>query len=92
MKITPRKKYVLVKPEETSEKENKFGLLTPSNVEQEQKAFGEVVSVGKEVTDIKKGDRVIYGAYAGENVKTPDSKKDFDFKLLHDDDIIAFIG
>ena len=92
MKITPRKHYVLVKAEEAESKENKYGLLTPSNVEQEQKAFGEVISVGKDVDDIKKGDRVIYGTYAGENVKLPESKKDFDYKLLHSDDIIAFIS
>lgn len=91
MKIQPRGKYILVHPAEPEARENEFGIITPTNVEQEQKAQGEVLAVGSEIKDVKVGDRVIYGAYAGESIKMKESLKELDYKLLHDDDVIAFI-
>jgi len=64
----------------------------PPEEEQEQKAQGTVESVGSEVKDLKPGDRVLYGAFAGENIKTSESSKDVDYKLLLDEDVIAFIS
>lgn len=90
MKIIPRGKYVLVKAEELEAKENEVGLLMPSNEEVEEKAQGVVIEVG-EVKDIKKGDRVVYGAFAGEKMEVTEKGKKVEYKLLHDDDIIAFI-
>jgi acyl-CoA synthetase (AMP-forming)/AMP-acid ligase II len=40
---------------------------------------------------VQPGDRVIYGAYAGESVKTRESDKAVDYKILDDADVIAFI-
>ena len=90
-KITPRGKYILVQPDGKESRESEFGILTPSNVEQEQKAIGTVLSVGNEIKDVKKGDRVVYGAYAGEKIKFKESSKEVDFVLLHDEDVLAFI-
>ena len=87
MKITPRGKWVLVKPLIDENKENEFGLLVPATDEKEQKSQGTVESVGEEVKGIKKGDVVIYGAFAGENIKTNDTE----YKLLLDEDIIAYV-
>lgn len=90
MKIIPRGKYILVKPEKNEAKENEFGLAMPSNQEVEEKAIGIVIEVG-DIKDIKKNDKVVYGAYAGEVIETTEKGKKVEYKLLHDDDIIAFV-
>jgi chaperonin GroES len=91
LKIEPRGKYILVKQDPEDARENEVGLIIPGNVEQEQKAQGKVEAVGGEVKGVKKGDRVVFGAYAGETIKTRENLKDVEYKLLHDDDVIAFL-
>lgn len=91
-KIIPRGKYVLVKTAGKEALQNEFGLLVPANEERESKAQGEVVAVSKQVADIKKGNQVIYGQFAGEQLKVKESGKEVEYKLLHEEDIIAFIG
>ena len=91
IKITPRGKQILVKQDEEKSRESEHGILTPDNVEQEQKAIGTVIAVGPEIKDVKKGDRVIYGAYAGEKIKLAESEEEVDFVLLFDEDVLAFI-
>lgn len=90
-KIIPRGKYILVKPDSGTVRETEHGLSVPKDVEQEQKAMGEVIEVGSEIKDIKKGERVVYGAYAGENIKILEGGAKILYKLLHTDDVIAFI-
>ena len=90
-KIIPRGKYILVKPEAKESKENEVGLLSPSNEEEEEKARGIVESVGTDVNGVKKGDKIIYGVFAGETLKLRENAKEVEYKLLHDDDVIAFI-
>ena len=92
-KIIPRNKYVLVRPELPEVKESKSGLLLPANTEGEKKSQGVVEAVSKEVTDISKGDCVIYGTFAGEVVKIKPKKggKEEEWHLVHTDDIIAFL-
>lgn len=90
-KVYPRGKYVLVKQDEPESNVNEFGLLTPDSDEKEQKARGIVESVGNEVTDIDKGDEVIFGAYAGEEMKVKEGFKEISYRLLYSDDIIAFL-
>lgn len=87
--VKPRKLQILVKPDGEEARENKFGIITPGNVEQEQRAIGTVLAVGSDITDIKKDDRVIYGAYAGEKIKLKESNKDVDYILLFDEDVLA---
>lgn len=92
-KIRPRSKQVLVRVDEEKARESEFGIITPSNVEQEkERTAGTIVSVGPEIKDLKKGDRVIYGAYAGEQLKLDQtSAQKFDHVLLFDEDILAVI-
>ena len=90
-KIIPRNKYVLVIPDPETSRESEHGIITPVNVEQEQKAYGTVKAVGAMIEDIKVGDRVIYGAYAGEKIKFAESSEEVDYILLLDEDVIAFI-
>jgi co-chaperonin GroES (HSP10) len=90
-KIIPRSKQVLVQPDMEESKESEFGIITPDNVEQEKKSIGTVLSVGKDIKDIKKGMRVIFGTFAGERIKFKESSKELDYILLLDEDVLAFI-
>ncbi len=90
-KIQPRGKWVLVRPVDPESSINEAGLYIPDSTEKEQKAQGTVEAVGSEINDIKKGDHVVYGAYAGETLGTTEKGKKVELKLLHDDDIIAFL-
>lgn len=85
--IKPRTKQILVKPDGEDSRESEYGIITPPRVEQEQKAIGTVLAVGPDVKDIKKGDRVIFGVYAGDSIKMDG----VDYKLLHDEDVLAFL-
>lgn len=89
--IIPRGKYMLVKQDEPAAKENEFGLSIPDSEEKEQKAFGTVIQVGSEIKDIKKGDRVIFGAFAGEELDVTEGHNTIHYRLLYDEDVIAFI-
>lgn len=91
IKIQPRGKRILVKRDGAEAKESEHGILTPDNVEKEQKAFGTVVEVGTDIKDLKKGDRVVYGAFAGETIESEEKGKKVEYKLLDDEDVIAFI-
>jgi chaperonin GroES len=90
-KILPRGKYMLVRQAEEESRENENGLIIPASEEQERKSQGTVEAVSAEIKDVKKGDVVVFGAFAGETLKVKEGKKDVEFKLLHDDDVIAFI-
>lgn len=91
VKIVPRGKYVLVRPDNEESRESAHGILVPDAVEQEQRSQGIVIAVGGDIDDIEEGDKVVYGTYAGENLKLMETGKKIDYKLLHTDDIIAFI-
>lgn len=56
--INPMPGYVVVQPEEAQTK-TASGLYLPDNAQEKPKT-AKVVSVGKEVTGVKTGDRVIY--------------------------------
>jgi chaperonin GroES len=87
-KIIPRLDWVLVKPDEI-DKTTGTGLIIPSSVKGEEKAYGKILEIGKDVKDLKKGDTVIFGMFAGEKVQM--TSDDEVLRLLKDDDIIAFI-
>jgi chaperonin GroES len=89
--IIPRGLWVLVEPVEEDIKKTTSGILLPQTEESEQKAQGMVIAIGEEVKGLKVGDKVIYGAYAGEQLKTIEDEKEKEYKLLLDEDIIAFI-
>lgn len=86
-KIVALGKYVLVQQEEAHSKvESKSGLSIPQNTDKEQNAQGIVLDVGAAVSlKLKKGDFVLYGAYAGEVTEFEGQE----FKFLHEDDFIG---
>ena len=92
MKIIPLQKIVLVKPDEKPDKESKFGIVTPSNVEQENpKTSGKVIAVGPDVKNVKKGDTVIYATFAGEKLKVSEGAKEVEYVLVFNEDIWAIL-
>ncbi len=88
MKIQPLDDRVLVKP---VEEEEKAGPLIIPDTAKEKSSMGEVIAVGTG-EDIKKlikvGDKVIFGKYAGEEIKIGGVKH----LLISKDDLLAKIG
>lgn len=89
--IVPRGSWLLVKPVEKESHELESGLILPTTEEQEQKATGIVQSVGESIKDIKADDKVIYGAFAGETLTRREDGKEVEYKLLLDEDVVAFL-
>ena len=87
LKIIPRRKQVLVKPDDEVGRLTETGLYKPDTVEQERKAVGTVIAVSPEVKDIKKGDKVVYGVYAGD----PVSLDGIDYKFVDEESILGFL-
>ncbi len=74
MKVQPLDERVLVKP---IEPEEKVGSIIIPDTAKEKPMTGEVIAVGtdEEIKKIlKAGDKVIFGKYAGEEIKIDDQK------------------
>ena len=90
MKLKPLGNRVVV--EQISEEETtKSGIILPDTVDKEKKAEGKIIAIGdgEKITKLKlkEGDRVIFGKYAGEEVKVDDNE----YKILSDEDVLAVI-
>ena len=85
--IKPRPKYVFIRLDPEESRESKYGIITPANVEQERKSIGTILSIGSAVKEIKKGDKIIFGTFAGDAVEIGR----VDYKFLHEDDILGII-
>ena len=93
-KIKPLGKRILVKRAEATL--TKGGILLPDSAQEKPKQ-GEVVAVGTGATkddgsvtplELKVGDRVLFGAFAGTEVKT---EEEDDYLLMSEDDVLAVI-
>ncbi len=94
MKLKPLGDRVLVKRSEAEEK-TAGGIVLPDSAKEKPKQ-GEVIAVGSgRLTDdgervaltVKKGDRVLFTSYAGNEVKVGAEE----FLLMREDDILAVI-
>ncbi len=94
MKIRPLQDRVLVKRVEEEQK-TKGGIIIPDTA-QEKPIEGEVIAVGNgkvledgkvRALDIKKGDRVLFGKYAGTEVKI----ENVEHLILREEDILGVI-
>jgi len=94
MAIQPLGDRVLVRRLEAEEK-TKGGILLPDTAK-EKPQKGEVVGIGRgrmldsgkvEPLEIKKGDEVLFGKYAGNEV----TYNDEEFLILKEEDILAII-
>ena len=92
-KIIPRGKQILVIPDPKESNIRASGLVRPDSEAMEEKAKGTVEAVGSDIKDskMKRGSRVVYSLYAGERISFNTSDKEYDYIILHDDEIIAFL-
>lgn len=85
MNFQPLGKRVLVKRvEETSTTAS--GIIIPDNAK-EKPLMAEVITVSKEVSDIKNGDKVLFGKYGGTEVKLGNDE----FLVLNTEDILGIV-
>lgn len=95
MKICPHQDRVVLRPIE-EEKKSVGGIVIPDNAATEKPMQGEVIAVGpgkilengdrRELT-IKMGDRVLFGKYAGTEVKLNGET----YVIMREDDIMGTI-
>ena len=94
MKIRPLQDRVIVKRVEEEEK-TKGGIIIPDSAK-EKPAEGKVIAVGKgkigedgklQPLDVKPGDRILFGKYAGTEVKV-DGEENL---IMREDDILGVI-
>ena len=84
MIIKPLGKTVLIKQVE-QEEVTKSGIVLPGTASKEKPITGEVLAVGKDVEDVKAGDKVIFEKYTGTEVKDGDDS----FLILDIENVLA---
>ena len=84
MIIKPLGKRVLIKQVE-QEEVTKIGIVLPGTASKEKPITGEVLAVGKDVEDVKAGDKVIFEKYTGTEVKDGDDS----FLILDIENVLA---
>lgn len=94
MAIQPLADRVLVKALE-SESKTKGGIVLPDTAK-EKPQKGEIIAVGsgrvledgtKKSLEVKIGDRILYGKYAGTEIKVEDQE----YLILREEDILAIV-
>ncbi|MFA6428214.1 MAG: co-chaperone GroES [Candidatus Buchananbacteria bacterium] len=89
MNLKPLGDRLIVKPLE-QEEITAAGIVLPDSAK-EKKAEGEVLAVGNGEKivklQLKKGDKVLYGKYAGEEVKVGEEE----YKILTHEDVLAVV-
>jgi chaperonin GroES len=95
MKLKPLHDRILVKRVETEEEETRGGIVIPDTAK-EKPQEGEVVAVGdgkvldsgqKVAMSVKAGDRILFGKYAGTEVKLDDEE----YLILREDEVLGVI-
>ena len=86
MKIKPLGKRVLIKQVE-QEEVTKSGIVLPGTASKEKPIIGEVLAVGKDVEDVKAGDKVIFEKYSGTEVKDGDDT----YLILDMDNVLGIV-
>jgi chaperonin 10 Kd subunit len=86
MKIKPLGKRVLIKQVE-QEEVTKSGIVLPGTASKEKPITGEVLAVGKDVEDVKAGDKVIFEKYSGTEVKDGDDT----YLILDMDNVLGIV-
>jgi len=95
-KIRPLGNRVLVKRSQAEK--SKGGILLPDSVQEKPKE-GTVIAVGPgkcneeghiQKLNVKEGDCVLFGSYAGTEVKAPDQNEEY--LILAEDDILGILS
>ncbi len=85
MNIQPLADRVVLEQLELEEK-TKSGIILPQDA-QEKPKMAKVLAVGKDVKDVKAGDKVLYKSYGPDDVKV-DGKE---YMIAKEEDILATI-
>jgi chaperonin GroES len=86
-KVQPLAEYVVAQTEEAQSK-TASGLYIPGSASEKPKV-AKVVAVGKEVADVKAGDRILYkNEYETTNVKVDGEE----FLIIYQKNIVATVG
>jgi chaperonin GroES len=83
--LQPLADYVVAQEEEASVK-TASGLYLPDNAAEKPKT-AKVIAVGKEVKQVKTGDRVVYKSYSTTEVKVGNEE----YILIKEEDILATV-
>ena len=90
MKLKPLGDRVVVEPL-SEEETTKSGIILPDTIDKEKKAEGKIIAIGLgekiKKLGLKEGDRVLFGKYAGEEVKVDE----VEYKILSDEDVLAVV-
>ena len=86
MKFQPLGKRVLVEREEEATK-TATGIIIPDNASKEKPMSGKVIAAGKEVADIKAGDKVVFAKYSGSEISF-DGKT---YLVLNTEDVLGIL-
>jgi chaperonin GroES len=95
MKIRPLQDRIIVERVE-EETKTAAGIIIPDTVSKEKPQEGKVIAVGKGKTtpegkvlplDIKEGDKVLFGKYAGSEIKVEGQE----YLIMREDDILGVI-
>ena len=83
---------VLVKPTPKEEKTTS-GIIIPTSA-QEERAEGEIIALGTGIKEgkkyefsVKKGDKVLYGKYSGEEIKIDKEE----YKVMREEEILGVL-
>ena len=96
MNVRPLHDRILVQRLEDTEKKSGGGIIIPDTAK-EKPQRGKVTAVGNGTTldngtrvalEVKKGDQVLFGKYAGTEVKIEGDE----YLILREDDILAVVG
>ena len=71
MKYIARKKQISIKVDDPKARVDENDIRLPDNEEEEPKSSGIIINVGNapEAQDLKKGDRVVFGTFAGDDIE-----------------------
>lgn len=90
MKIKPLADRVLIKPDKAEEK-SAGGIIIPDSAK-EKPLKGKVIAVGKgtkdEAMELKEGNEVLYGKYAGTEIEIEGEK----FMIMRQSDVLAVLN
>lgn len=85
VKIQPLADYVVAQAEEAASK-TASGLYLPDNA-QEKPKIAKVLAVGKDIKQVKVGDRIIYKSYSTTDVKVGSDE----YILVKEEDVLATV-
>lgn len=95
MDIKPLGDRIVVQPLE-AEEVTKGGIILPETAK-EKPHEGKIVAVGRgkvldngqiQALELKVGDRILYGKYSGNEIKTKDGK---DYLIMREEDVLAIV-